>query len=48
MPRKSVARLTDSPDVTLAVYCGRKTRTQQQQPSIAAQNYTLFHYFIRA
>ena len=48
MPRKSVAKLTDSPEVTLAVYCGRKTSTQPQQPSTAAQNYTLFHYFITA
>ena len=25
MPRKSVVRLTDRPDMTLDVYCGRKT-----------------------
>ena len=31
LPRKSVARLTDRPDTTLDVYCGRKTTTQQQQ-----------------
>ena len=30
LPRKSVARLTDRPDVTLDVYCGCKTITQQQ------------------
>ena len=29
LPRKSVVRLTDCPDMTLDVYCGRKT-TQQQ------------------
>ena len=29
--RKSVARLTDRPDMTLDVYRGRKTTTQQQQ-----------------
>ena len=31
LPRKSVVRLTDSPDMTLDVYRGRKTTTQQQQ-----------------
>ena len=31
MPRKSVVRLTDRPDMTLDVYRGRKT-TMQQQP----------------
>ena len=30
LPRKSVVRLTDRPDVTLDVYRGRKTTTQQQ------------------
>ena len=34
MPRKSVARLTDRPDMTLDVYRGRKTTMQQQHPSI--------------
>ena len=29
LPRKSVVRLTDRPDMTLSVYCGRKT-TQKQ------------------
>ena len=31
LSRKSVVRLTDRPDVTLDVYCGRKTTIQQQQ-----------------
>ena len=31
LPRKSVVRLTDHPDMTLDVYLGRKTTTQQQQ-----------------
>ena len=31
LPRKSVVRLTDLPDMTLDVYRGRKTTTQQQQ-----------------
>ena len=29
LPRKSVVRLTDLPDMTLDVYCGRKTTIQQ-------------------
>ena len=31
LPRKSVVRITDRPDMTLDVYRGRKTTTQQQQ-----------------
>ena len=31
LPRKSVVRLTDRPDMTLDVYRGRKTPKQQQQ-----------------
>ena len=31
LPRKSVVRLTDCPDMTLDVYRGRKTTAQQQQ-----------------
>ena len=31
LPRKSVARLTDRPDMTLDVYHGRITTSQQQQ-----------------
>ena len=31
MPRKSVVRLTDRPDMTLDVYCGCKTTTKPQQ-----------------
>ena len=30
LPRKSVVRLTDRPDMTLNVYRGRKTIQQQQ------------------
>ena len=33
LPRKSVFRLTDHPDMTLDVYRGRKTTMQQQQQS---------------
>ena len=32
LPRKSVVRLTDHPDMTLDVYCGRKTTIQQKDP----------------
>ena len=31
LPRKSVARLTDRPDMTSAVYRGRKTSKQQRK-----------------
>ena len=31
LPRKSVVRLTDRPDMTLDVNRGRKTTTRQQQ-----------------
>ena len=33
LPRKSVVRLTDRPDMTLDVYHGRKTTMQQQLSS---------------
>ena len=33
LPRKSVVRLTDRPDMTLDVYRGRKTTIQQQDTS---------------
>ena len=35
LPRKSVVRLTDRPDITLDVYRGRKTTIQIQQCSLA-------------
>ena len=31
LPRKIVVRLTDHPDMTIDVYRGSKTKTQQQQ-----------------
>ena len=34
LPRKSVVRLTDRPDMTLDVYRGRKTTMQQQHQTI--------------
>ena len=38
LPRKSVVRLTDRPNMTLDVYRGRKTTMQQQQQNL---NYVL-------
>ena len=37
LPRKSVVRLTDRPDMTLDVYRGRKTTIQQQ--------HIFFHFY---
>ena len=37
LPRKSVVRLTDRPDMTLDVYRGRKTTMQQQQQPIVTK-----------
>ena len=39
LPRKSVVRLTDPPDMTLDVYRGRKTTMQQQQLSYELLGY---------
>ena len=40
LPRKSVARLTDHPDMTLDVYRGRKTTNQlQQQHNLAYRSF---------
>ena len=36
LPRKSVVRLTDRPDMTLDVYRGRKTTIQQQQQILSS------------
>ena len=44
LPRKSVVRLTDRPDMTLDVYRGRKTTIQQQQlPMIEKGTHLLLH-----
>ena len=51
LPRKSVVRLTDRPDMTLDVYRGRKTTKQQQQlilrakQSCSKRHFFLFIYF---
>ena len=42
LPRKSVVRLTDRPDMTLDVYRGRKTTNQQQHISGYRVNRCLF------
>ena len=40
LPRKSVVRLTDRPNMTLDVYRGRKTTTQQQQQQLVIFSFT--------
>ena len=40
LPRKSVVRLTDCPDMTLDVYGGRKTTTQQHQLKSQVNSFT--------
>ena len=42
LPRKSVVRLTDRPDMTLDVYRGRKTTKQQQSNNISSRKQTQF------
>ena len=42
LPRKSVVRLTDRPDMTLDVYRGRKTTVQQQQQSNLDSSHVLY------
>ena len=39
LPRKSVVRLTDRPDMTLDVYRGRKTTMQQPQAQEGLEYY---------
>ena len=45
LPRKRVIRLTDSPDMTLDDYRGRKTTTQQQQCFPAHPKYPLLEHW---
>ena len=42
LPRKSVARLTDRPDMTLDVYSGRKTTIQQQSVGVGSSKMLKF------
>ena len=44
LPRKSVVRITDRPDMTFDVYLGRKTTIQQQQYN----NVYFLHLFSQA
>ena len=41
LPRKSVVRLTDRPDMTLDVYRERKTTIQQQPITSSVYGYTI-------
>ena len=45
LPRKSVIRLTDRPDMTLDVYRGRKTKIQQQYDD---PEWTLIYFSARS
>ena len=47
LPRKSVVRLTDRPDMTLDVYRGRKTTTQQQQPNFSDKDIDIINFVRR-
>ena len=42
LPRKSVVRLTDRPDMTLDVYRGRKTTIEQQQQQFTDMKVCLY------
>ena len=48
LPRKSVVRITDRPDMTLDVYRGRKTTMQQQQQLCISYNSILSHNLRRS
>ena len=41
LPRKSVVKLTDRPDMTLDVYRGRKTTMQQLEPCLQMRRFRL-------
>ena len=43
LPRKSVVRLTDRPDMALDVYRGRKTTNQQQQSHLTDKSSRAWH-----
>ena len=51
LPRKSVVRLTDRPDMTLDVYSGRKTTKQQttrsQMLHFAVYQVSHFRFFVK-
>ena len=43
LPRESVVRVTDRPNMTIDVYRGRKTTIQQQQPNQVDQMLVIWH-----
>ena len=45
LPRKSVVRLTDRPDMTLDVYRGRKTTKQNKQTWVISKDRFDFFFF---
>ena len=45
LPRKSVVRLTDRPDMTLDVYRGRKTTIQQQYNNVMTVDGRVVRWF---
>ena len=45
LPRKSVVRLTDRPDMTLDVYRGRKTTMQLQLQAFSSHTYLTFNVY---
>ena len=47
LPRKSVVRLTDPPDMTLDVYRGCKTATQQQRQYFSIKTYSSFCFTLQ-
>ena len=48
LPRKSVVRLTDRPDMTLDVYRGRKTTNQLQGYSFPEQFYFCNDFYVHS
>ena len=46
LPRKSVVRLTDRPDMTLDVYRGRKTTMQQNATNVIIMRFLIEIMFI--
>ena len=47
LPRKSVVRLTDRPDMTIDVYRGRKTTIQQHVAVRTQINKFVFYFIVR-
>ena len=47
LPRKSVVRLTDRPDMTLNVYHGRKTTIQYNINSKDSEQLAISKYFLK-